>query len=359
MVVPGVPYGAQGGGKCENPAYCNIPWNATDHLAIRHKEGVSGITLEKKVQGKRSDTAEGAYSLGKVSTADVAYEIVIGNLTGYNIESISIKDVFKSGQDVKLSNIRSVSGASYDPTTRIFTVNTTIQQGQTYSFSYNATLTAKVADATANNMAVVESVVFPAGVYEKSKDARDGLSDSAYVAFGSGSGMMSFGTSLVNTYIPTEITADKTEVIAGDEITYTITVRNNTDDLLTGVVVSDNYDETLIAVSNAGNGDDTGTDISFAIGTIEPGAMVALSYTATVREDAAYADTLLSNNTLVYSDQYTDQATASLDVHVAPRFAGFLAGAHRTLPQTGIAIVLPALLGSLGVAFATRKKKSN
>jgi uncharacterized repeat protein (TIGR01451 family) len=353
----GVPYSMQGGGRCVNPAYCNVPWSATDNQVLRKRDGVTGITLEKKVNGRKADTEETAAAVGRRTTTDVNYEVVISNFTGYNIDTIRLQDVFTGNREVRMSNIRSVRGAKYNPSAREFTIDTTIQHGATRTFSYNATLTSRSTNATANNTMVVKDVVFPAGVYERSADAKNGLSDAAYVKFGQGSSTgVTFGTSAVNLNVPTNIVADKSEVKAGEEITYTITVRNNSDDTLTGVVVSDNYDESLVSVSSANGGDDNGTDVSWAVGRVEPGEAKDYTYTAVVREDAAYADTLLVDNVRVYTDQYDEQATASVDVHIAPKFAGFLAGASRTLPQTG-AITLVPLLGSLGLAFATRKRK--
>jgi uncharacterized repeat protein (TIGR01451 family) len=354
----GIPYGAQGGGRCINPAYCNVPWSATDSMALRKKQGVKGITLEKKVNTRRADTAEAAVRVGRTRSTDVTYEVVIGNLTGINVDRIVIEDVFKGGKKVKQSNIRSVRGASYDPHNHEFIIDRTILNGGTYSFSYRATLTAKYTNAMAYNKAVLREVIFPAGVYEKSADARQGLSDPAYIQFGSGSSSdLSFGSG-TNIYVPTEVTADKTEVTAGDSINYTVTVRNNTDEALTGVVVNDNYDEGLVAVTDAAGADNNGTDLSWVVGTVEPGETLRFTYTATVREDAAYADTMLESKVRVYTDQYNDEATAFLDIHVAPKYAGFLAGAQRSLPATGLAL-LPVIFGSLGMAVATRRRKRN
>ena len=352
----GVPYGMQGGGRCENPAYCNIPWSASDTMALRRSEGIKGITLEKKVNGKRADTEEGAFSVGRQTVADVTYEVTVGNHTGYNVEKIVIEDIFKGGKNVKQSNIRSVKGASYDPINHQFIVNKTIFTEGTTTFSYRATLTSKSRNIVVYNTAVLREIVFPAGVYERSADARQGLSDPAYIRFGREESS-SIGSTSTNVYVPTEVSADKTEVKAGESVNYTITVRNNTDVALTGVVVNDNYNEGLVTVSNASGASDNGTDVSWAVGTVEAGETLQFTYTVTVREDAAYADTMLENKIRVYTDQYDDEATASLDIHVAPKYAGFLAGAQRSLPATGLAL-LPVILGSFGMAVATRRRKT-
>ena len=75
-----------------------------------------------------------------------------------------------------------------------------------------------------------------------------------------------------------------------------------------------------------------------------------------MKADQENTDASLTNAVSVFTDQYSDQAFAAIDVRVAPKFAGFLSGASRTLPKTGLPLAGLAL-ASLAIAGITARRK--
>ena len=121
----------------------------------------------------------------------------------------------------------------------------------------------------------------------------------------------SSGSGRVRTYIFEEIstepetewgkleidkTADKTEVTPGEEVTYTITVTNNTGSDLTNVQVSEVLNENLTLVSTSGDG--TYADSVWTIPSLANGTSATLTITAVVNSDVA-AGTVISNTVTV------------------------------------------------------------
>jgi hypothetical protein len=321
-------------------------------------DGVSGIILEKEVSVNgadfaKADTEAQALSLGIRKSSQVTYRVRLQNLTGVGIKKMVLEDAFHGDKLVRQSNIGNVTGATYDAKLGQFTVDKAFGNGESMSFTYTASLVSSSRNATAYNTIKIADYEFKDTAAPRKGDI--GLADSAYVQFGRRTVAENI-TSGVNQFIPTSLSSDVSEASSGDTVNYSVNVSNNSDAVLTGVSVHVNYGSQLLEVTQAEGAENTGEELVWNFESLEVGETVLLSYAIRVRDAAEREDTMVTATVTVYSNEYDEQAIGTNELKINPRFAGFLAGAQRTLPKTGLALALP-LLGALGLATTTRRRK--
>ena len=87
--------------------------------------------------------------------------------------------------------------------------------------------------------------------------------------------------------------ADGATVQPGDTVTYTLTVTNNSDGVVTGAIVTDDLTDVLdnatldeASITPTGQATLTGTTLTWNVPTLQPDATATLAYTVTVDDDA-------------------------------------------------------------------------
>ena len=81
-------------------------------------------------------------------------------------------------------------------------------------------------------------------------------------------------------------TADKSEVRPGETVTYTVTISNVTDHVLSNIVVDDAMDSPLVSIVSAQNGQTNGNAMHWVIATLAPGQEWSTQYTARIDASA-------------------------------------------------------------------------
>jgi uncharacterized repeat protein (TIGR01451 family) len=207
----------------------------------------------------------------------------------------------------------------------------TLNPGSSASVSYTATLKA------------ASTGVFPQG-------ATNVVNPASVVSTQTPTPVTATATVAVNAAVNLTIakSASPTSSVPGGNINYSITVTNTGDAPATGVVVTDDPDETYVASVSAisGGGTYSAGIITWNLGTMNPGAILTRTYTATLKGPAAdvfpAGTTNVVNTATVDSNQEapkSDQETVAVTAKVILGLSKVTAVAQVTATLTNSASV--------------------
>jgi uncharacterized repeat protein (TIGR01451 family) len=135
--------------------------------------------------------------------------------------------------------------------------------------------------------------------------------------------------------------ASLTTAQPGDTVTYTLTIRNNTNTTVTNVVVNDTFNTSQLSMQSIGTGIQNGSQITWNLGTLNEGESRILTYTAQISGSLRHGD-IVVNNAVMTSNQGTLTAYANISI-------------IQHLPQTGSAFTDDI---DDGTGFITRRSSS-
>gem|GEM_PF-3480128 len=116
-------------------------------------------------------------------------------------------------------------------------------------------------------------------------------------------------------------TASLSTAQPGDTVTYTVTIRNNTNQTVTSVYVNDTFNSNQLQMLSVGTGVQNGSQLTWNIGTLNPGESRILTYTAQISSSLRHGDIVVNNASLT-SNLGTLTAYANISI-------------IQQLPQTG------------------------
>jgi uncharacterized repeat protein (TIGR01451 family) len=256
----------------------SLPTNSAD-MAVT-TTGLSSVTAGTNATYTITITNNGPNPATGVVLTDTlpAGSVFVSMSAGSNPDSFSQS---QSGGTVTETAMASIASGSTDTFTLVVSAPSTLASGS--NFSNTASVTSTTTDPnTSNNTATASgSIVGP-------------NADLAVTATG-----------------PPSATE-------GDQVTYTVTVKNNdAANSGTGVVLTDNLGANLSYVSattSQGTFSQSGGVVTFTIGTIAPGASVTLTVTARTTEDGSLSDSATVSATSADNNTANNSASASTNV---------------------------------------------
>lgn len=280
-----------------------------------------------------ADTATNALILHNKANNLVMYKVVVTNTNPVSLLNLQIQDTYVA-QNSKITQhaIRNVRGATYQ--NGIFLIDK-IEANSQASFVYQATLNTSA--ALANSSAYNEVKVME---YEAKGNNLDkpqfGQKDSAYV-------IVVVDDVFLRKY------SNKSSINDGDEVIYTIIVKNIYDYDLRNVVITDNYDEAYLEILSA-PGVNNGSTLEFRRTIIRPGQSVVLSYTAKGINKTGQS-VQVNNRVKIFSDSADlSNQMAEKTITINPF------GAPRKLAQTGNGTFFILIISLLASGYYVRRR---
>lgn len=227
---------------------------------------------------------------------NVRYKIKVKNEGSADATGAQITDLLPAG--VTFSDVESIPGGqSYDDVSGVWDVGD-IETGKTYELKIDATVDAGTSGSTITNTASVSALDQPDADGSNDSDAADITVNSPDLKV----------SKTVNDNTPDE----------GQEIEYTVKVKNEGQGTATGVVMSDILDAGLVYVSDDSGGDyDSGTGV-WAVGTLEEGdeAKLKIKVAPGTGTNGSTIGNTASVTTMDQPDSDMSNNSASVDVTV-------------------------------------------
>ena len=214
VIITGGGSGGNGGGGCS--VYSTIDLNIAKYVKVGSGAYVAASSREAAAQ----------IEANKGST--VSYKIVVSNAGDASAYELMVKDVFTSGDGMTLSNIQTISGATY--TNGMFEFVNGIPANGSREFEYTATVNAG-GQGVGKNTATIESFTHS---YKCPKiESKRGVGRSA-VSY------VKAGNNPQAGYV-LDKSVDKRVVKAGEEVIYKLSIKNTGDIDMKDVVLVDRF----------------------------------------------------------------------------------------------------------------------
>jgi uncharacterized repeat protein (TIGR01451 family) len=338
-----------------------IDWS-TERVEIEEDDVIEGdidLSIRKQIRDDNgnyidADFLSTALVLDENRTTTVRYRVIVNNDGSFSAEDVEIRDLFSG--DFDQESIRNVSGADWDETDRIFTIDR-VRAEDAEIFTFDANITTGSSGYGRNRVEIIDFE------FDRSGDADYILTDSEGIGRSDDAFTSVQAIPLPDPESDFSKIASVSQARRGEEIDYTIRVRNSGNSDLTDLRIVDIFPSEFLEITKAPQGVVEGNTIAFRRNILGPGHIWDVQYTARVKESTPIGQVIhnfVTLETKEMPDKTTEEDVLVVQTEVNQGPPGGPAGTITMMILTALALAAfpyrKQILNYLQEKYAALKK---